>query len=119
MAQAESTFTLTNKIRKSLTWQRNHDSRLYVQERAAAILKIADGRTPHWVAKNGLLRPRIQIRCTVGSRSSKPKASKVSPPINTVAIADTPYGLGVTNCKTVYGVHLTQVAPPCPNGIRN
>jgi transposase len=58
MAQSESTLALTNKIRKSLTWHRNHDPRRYVQERAAAILKVADGRTPHWVAKNGLLRPR-------------------------------------------------------------
>ena len=58
MAQAESTFALTNKIRKSLAWHRNHDPRLYVRERASAILKIAAGRTPHWVAKNGLLRPR-------------------------------------------------------------
>lgn len=58
MAQSESTFTLTNKIRKSLTWHRDHDTRSYVQERASAILKVADGRTPHWVAKNGLLRPR-------------------------------------------------------------
>jgi len=58
MAQSESTLTLTNKIRKSLTWHRAHDPRPYVQERTAAILKVADGRTPHWVAKNGLLRPR-------------------------------------------------------------
>jgi transposase len=58
MAQAESTFTLANKIRKSLTWHRDHDPRSYVQERASAILKIADGQTPHWVAKNGLIRPR-------------------------------------------------------------
>jgi transposase len=58
MAKAESTFTLTNRIRKDLMWHRNHDPRLYVQERASAILKIADGRTPHWVARNGLLRPR-------------------------------------------------------------
>jgi transposase len=51
-------LTLTNKIHKSLTWHRDHDPRPYVRERAAAILKVADGRTPHWVAKNGLLRPR-------------------------------------------------------------
>jgi transposase len=58
MAQAESTFTLTNKVRKSLLWHRDYDPRHYVQERASAILKIADGRAPHWVAKNGLIRPR-------------------------------------------------------------
>lgn len=58
MAQAESTFTLSNRIRKSLMWHRNHDPRPYVQERASAIPKIADGRTPHGVVQNGLLRPR-------------------------------------------------------------
>ena len=58
MAPAANTLTLTNTIRKSLIWHRNHDPRFYVQERAAAILKVADGRTPHWVAKHGLLRPR-------------------------------------------------------------
>ena len=58
MAQAESTFTLSNKIRKNLVWHRDHDPRPYVQERASAILKVADGRAPHWVAKNGLIRPR-------------------------------------------------------------
>ncbi len=58
MAQPERTLILTKNISKSLTWHRDHDSRLFVRERAAAILKIADGRSPHWVAKNGLLRPR-------------------------------------------------------------
>jgi transposase len=58
MVQAESTFTLSNKIRNNLVWHRDHDPRPYVQERASAILKVADGRAPHWVAKNGLIRPR-------------------------------------------------------------
>ena len=58
MVQAESIFTLSNKIRKNLVWHRDHDPRPYVQERASAILKVADGRTPHWVAKHGLIRPR-------------------------------------------------------------
>jgi transposase len=58
MVQAKSTFTLSDKARKSLTWHRDHDPRPYIQERASAILKIAEGRTPHWVAKNGLTRPR-------------------------------------------------------------
>ncbi|MCL4394540.1 MAG: IS630 family transposase [Chloroflexi bacterium] len=58
MVQAESTFTLSNKFRKNLVWHRDHDPRPYVQERASAILKVADGRAPHWVAKNGLIRPR-------------------------------------------------------------
>lgn len=58
MAQAKEPLIGSNKIRKSLIWHRDHDPRAYVQERAAAILKIADGRTAHWVAKNGLYRPR-------------------------------------------------------------
>lgn len=58
MAQSAGTLTLTNRIRKSLTWHRDHDPRPYVRERTAAILKVAAGHTPHWVAKNGLLRPR-------------------------------------------------------------
>jgi hypothetical protein len=30
----------------------------YVRERCAAVLKIAEGKTAHWVARHGLLRPR-------------------------------------------------------------
>ncbi len=30
----------------------------YLRERVAAILKVADGKSPHWVALHGLLRPR-------------------------------------------------------------
>jgi hypothetical protein len=30
----------------------------YVRERCAALLKIAEGQTAHWVARHGLLRPR-------------------------------------------------------------
>jgi hypothetical protein len=69
--------------------------------------------------KTGWSAHATQIPFTAGSQSSRPKAFKVLKHINTVAIADPPYGLGVTNCKTDYAVHLTQVAQPCPNGIRN
>ena len=34
----------------------------YLRERAAAILKIADGRAAHWVAQNGLLVARAPDR---------------------------------------------------------
>jgi transposase len=30
----------------------------YLRERVAALLKIADGKSPHWVARHGLLKPR-------------------------------------------------------------
>jgi hypothetical protein len=35
-----------------------HDPRPYVRERCAALLKIADGQSPHAVARHGLLKPR-------------------------------------------------------------
>lgn len=58
MGKIESTVTLTKDGRKSLIALRDYDPRPYVRERAAAILKIADGLAAHWVANNGLLKPR-------------------------------------------------------------
>lgn len=52
------TLTLTDSQRRELTQARDHDTRPYVRERCAAILKIADGHTPHWVARHGLLKER-------------------------------------------------------------
>jgi hypothetical protein len=37
-------------------WRR--DPRPYMRERAGALLRIAEGRSPHWVAVHGLLRCR-------------------------------------------------------------
>jgi hypothetical protein len=37
---------------------RDHSPKPYLRERAAAILKVADGVTADWVARYGLLRPR-------------------------------------------------------------
>lgn len=37
---------------------RDHDGRADIRERCAALLKIASGRSPHWVAKQGLLKER-------------------------------------------------------------
>lgn len=34
------------------------DPKPYRRERAAAILKVAAGHSPHWVAQQGLLTPR-------------------------------------------------------------
>jgi hypothetical protein len=50
--------TLTEDQRQELFELRDHDSRPYVRERGAAILKIADGQSPHFVATQGLLKPR-------------------------------------------------------------
>jgi hypothetical protein len=59
MAYSKATpLILGKKVIDSLTWHRNHDKRTYVQERAAAILKIGEGRSPHWVARNGLVLRR-------------------------------------------------------------
>ena len=52
------TLTLTEEQRQELLRLRDHDRRPYVRERGAALLKIADGQTPHHVATRGLLKPR-------------------------------------------------------------
>jgi hypothetical protein len=57
MAQRR-TLTLTAEQRQELIHHRDHDARPYVRERCAAMLQIADGRAPYWVAKHGLLKER-------------------------------------------------------------
>lgn len=57
MAQRRK-LSLTDEQRQALEQARDHDPRPYVRERAAALLKIAEGRSPHWVARHGLLKPR-------------------------------------------------------------
>ena len=52
------TLTLTAGQRDELLQARDHDARPYVRERAAALLKIAEGHTPHAVARQGLLKAR-------------------------------------------------------------
>ena len=52
------TLALTAAQRQQLLHHRDHDPRPYVRERCAALLKIAGGRSPHAVARAGLLRPR-------------------------------------------------------------
>jgi transposase len=52
------TLTLTEEQRQELLRLRDHDPRPYVRERGAALLKIAEGHSPHHVATQGLLRPR-------------------------------------------------------------
>jgi hypothetical protein len=48
----------TTTERPELERIRDHDPRPYVRERAAAILKIADGTSGREVALHGLLKPR-------------------------------------------------------------
>ena len=49
---------LTEDTREALLACRDHDPHPQLRERAAALLKIADGMSPHAVARTGLLRPR-------------------------------------------------------------
>lgn len=52
------TLTLTEEARNELIEQRDHHPSPQVRERCAALLKIADGASPHSVAKQGLLKER-------------------------------------------------------------
>src|SRR5438128_1987387 len=56
MVWHERTLTLSKRKRKQLIWHRDRDARAYVRERSAAMLKIADGHAPHWVAQHELLK---------------------------------------------------------------
>lgn len=49
---------LTDAERVTLTELRDHGPKPYLRERAAALLKIADGLAPTRIARSGLLRPR-------------------------------------------------------------
>jgi hypothetical protein len=52
------TVALSDDERAALLYDRDHDPKPYVRERCAAVLKIADGHSPHAVANAGLLRQR-------------------------------------------------------------
>lgn len=52
------TLTLTEEQKGALQNVRDHDPRPWARERCAAILKIADGSSPHWVSQKGLLKRR-------------------------------------------------------------
>ncbi len=52
------TICLTQEQQEQLEHIRDTDKRPYMRERAAAMLKIAEGTTPRQVALNGLLKPR-------------------------------------------------------------
>jgi hypothetical protein len=58
MAAYRRTLDLTESQAQELRHHRDHDSRPYVRERCAALLKIADGMSPHAVALHGLLKRR-------------------------------------------------------------
>jgi hypothetical protein len=58
MAKKIRTLTLTEEQSQELKQHRDHDPKIQMRERCAALLKIASGQTAHWVARNGLLKAR-------------------------------------------------------------
>lgn len=52
------TLALSDDQRAELLYHRDHDSKPYVRERCAALLKVADGQAPFAVANTGLLKNR-------------------------------------------------------------
>ncbi len=52
------TLTLTAEQRAELEDLRDHSPTPYLRERAAALLKIADGDSPHAIALHGLFKLR-------------------------------------------------------------
>ncbi len=58
MTRRSIRLALAPEQRQELTDLRDHDPRPYVRERAAALLKIADGTSGLQVAQFGLLKPR-------------------------------------------------------------
>jgi transposase len=54
----QRTLHLTGRQRQELERTRDHDPRPYLRERAAALIKVADGQSPHHVALHGLHKPR-------------------------------------------------------------
>lgn len=51
---------LPDAARRTLAQMRDTDPKAYLRERAAALLKVADGQRPAHVARSGLLRPRAE-----------------------------------------------------------
>ena len=54
-------LSLSAEERTTLRHLRDHAPKPYPRERAAALLKLADGATIQQVAQTGLLRPRARI----------------------------------------------------------
>src|SRR5258708_34120296 len=55
---SQRTLALSWEQWRELAAHRDHDPRPYVRERCAALLKIAEGKAPYWVARHGLLKGR-------------------------------------------------------------
>jgi hypothetical protein len=57
MAAPPLSVPLSPEQAAELTRLRDHHPKPYVREKAAAVLKVAGGRSAWWVAHEGLLRP--------------------------------------------------------------
>ncbi len=57
MAKRKELF-LTEEEKQELIEYRDHHARPDVREKAAALLKIAEGDSAHWVSTSGLLKRR-------------------------------------------------------------
>jgi len=55
---AKTKLLLTDEQRAELIWLRDHAPKPYLRERAAALLKVADGQPVYKVAREGLLKHR-------------------------------------------------------------
>ena len=49
---------LSAEQQRELQNARDHHPKPYVRERSAALLQMAEGKSPHWVATPGVLKPR-------------------------------------------------------------
>lgn len=65
------TLTLTPAGRAALERGRDRDPRPYFRERCAALLNVADGASPRWVARRGLHRPRQPKTVCAGSTPTR------------------------------------------------
>ena len=58
---ARRTLSLSAAEKQALEAEVRHAEKPYQRERAAALLKIAAGHSPHWVAQQGLLQQRDPV----------------------------------------------------------
>ena len=58
MYKGQRTIKLNEVERQTLEQMRAHHAKPYMREKAAALLRIADGQSAHEVAINGILKPR-------------------------------------------------------------
>ncbi len=54
----QPTILLTDEERAALEKHRDHHPSPQQREHCAALLKLAGGKAPYWVAQHGLLKPR-------------------------------------------------------------